>query len=231
MNPPKYIIWLLDHLLKEIYADEIIGDLYEWCDLRSPNSTNKQIHFYALKVLFGSFRLKKLKSTQNILKGLTNSTMANNQLRMSVKALLNNKLFTAINLIGLTISFTAFIFIYSYISYEKSYDQFHSKKENIYRVIKNYKESGEMVRSTPSPLANAFLRQFDVSIQFARFGQDPVVSSIGKNNYYEENFYWGDSSIFTTFTIPFKYGDPENVLKGQIAWLSLPVRQRNTLET
>ncbi|WP_258099279.1 ABC transporter permease [Marinoscillum pacificum] len=214
MNPPKYIIWLLDHLLKEIYADEIIGDLYEWCDLRSPNSTYKQMHFYALKVLFGSFRLRKLKSTQNILKGLTNSTMANNQLRMSVKALLNNKLFTAINLIGLTISFTAFIFIYSYISYEKSYDQFHSKKENIYRVIKNYKESGEMVRSTPSPLANAFLQQFDGSIQFARFGQDPVVSSIGKNNYYEENFYWGDSSIFTTFTIPFKYGDPENVLKG-----------------
>ena len=213
MNPPKYIIWLLDHLLKDIYADEIIGDLYEWCDLNSQTNARLQIHIYALKVLSGSIKLRKLKSTQNILKGLTNSTMAHNQLRMSVKALLNNKLFTVINLIGLTVSFAAFIFIYSYIRYEKSYDGYHVNKNNIYRIIKNYKESGDLVRSTPSPLAQAFLRHFDGSIQFARFGQDPVIASIEDNKYYEENFYWGDSSIFTTFTIPFKYGDPNNVLK------------------
>ncbi|MDR2285792.1 MAG: FtsX-like permease family protein [Sphingobacterium sp.] len=73
------------------------------------------------------------------------------------RGLLNNKLFTLLNIVGLALGFTAFILAYQYINREKSYDRWNSNYENIYRVGLTYE--GKHIAQTPSSLAKAIQRQ------------------------------------------------------------------------
>src|SRR5687768_8513505 len=44
------------------------------------------------------------------------------------------KLFSTINLLGLTVSFASTILIYLYVQHELSFDNFHSHTDRLYRV-------------------------------------------------------------------------------------------------
>jgi putative ABC transport system permease protein len=64
--------------------------------------------------------------------------MIRNLFVMFVRNLLRKKLFSAINLLGLTVSITATILIYLYVSYEFSYDGFHRNSERLFRVNQTF---------------------------------------------------------------------------------------------
>ncbi len=58
----------------------------------------------------------------------------NKNLKYSLRRMWNNKLFTAVNLFGLTIGIAAFLVLFIYTNNEKSFDKHFSDSENIYRV-------------------------------------------------------------------------------------------------
>lgn len=60
--------------------------------------------------------------------------MTNRNLKYSLRLMWNNKLFTIINLFGLTIGISAFLVLFVYTSNEKSFDRHFVEAENIYRV-------------------------------------------------------------------------------------------------
>ena len=63
----------------------------------------------------------------------------------TIRLLMKNKTMFFINLIGLSIGFTCAFIILSYLIDQTSYDQFHKKKDRIYRVLnhsKSYKTNG-----------------------------------------------------------------------------------------
>jgi len=68
--------------------------------------------------------------------------MFRNHLKLVFRRLRKERLFTFVNIFGLTIGLTAFLLISLYVRDELSYDQFHSNKENIYRVISEYEKRG-----------------------------------------------------------------------------------------
>jgi putative ABC transport system permease protein len=52
-----------------------------------------------------------------------------------------NKVFTILNLLGLSVGMAAFMLLLQYVVYERSFDSFHENSENIYRVrYDNYLE-------------------------------------------------------------------------------------------
>src|SRR5688572_6743094 len=55
-------------------------------------------------------------------------------LTYALRTLERNRLFTAVNVLGLAIGLTAFILIMLYVRYEYSFDSFHNSPESIYRV-------------------------------------------------------------------------------------------------
>jgi len=57
------------------------------------------------------------------------------------------RVFTFINLIGITLGMSSFILIMKYASIELSYDQNHTKKDRIYRVQLDRYNQGEFVYS------------------------------------------------------------------------------------
>lgn len=60
--------------------------------------------------------------------------MWRNYLRTGIRMLLNRKLFSGINIIGLTAGITVFMFIVMYVQHEFSYDKFVEKRTQIYRL-------------------------------------------------------------------------------------------------
>lgn len=61
--------------------------------------------------------------------------MIKNYLKIAFRSLVKNKAFTLINIFGLFIGLTAFLLIYSYVSFEKSYDKYHAGADRIYRMV------------------------------------------------------------------------------------------------
>lgn len=64
-------------------------------------------------------------------------------IKNSTRHLLRNKLFTALNILGLTIGISACWVIYKYTSYELSYESGMPEAKNTYRLVSQFGESGK----------------------------------------------------------------------------------------
>ena len=59
--------------------------------------------------------------------------LAKNYLRTTIRNISKNKVYSALNIMGLALGIAACLFILQYVSYERSYDKFHTHNENLYR--------------------------------------------------------------------------------------------------
>ena len=67
--------------------------------------------------------------------------MFRNYLKTALRNLSRHKSNSFINIAGLTVGFAAFLLIFLVIQYEQSFDNFHPKKNNIYRLVRNGKNA------------------------------------------------------------------------------------------
>ena len=77
--------------------------------------------------------------------------MLKNYFKTAFRNLLRNKSYTAINVFGLAIGITVCLTIFLVIQFETSFDNFHSKKDRIYRVLTEFKDLQEPVIVQVSP--------------------------------------------------------------------------------
>src|SRR5204863_7491512 len=64
--------------------------------------------------------------------------MLKNYILLFVRNLKRQRLFSIINLLGLTVSITSTLLIYLYVRHEFSYDRFHNHAERIYRINQTF---------------------------------------------------------------------------------------------
>jgi len=60
--------------------------------------------------------------------------MVKNYLKVALRSILKNKVFSIINILGLALGAASFLLIVQYVHFERSYDRFHTDAERIYRV-------------------------------------------------------------------------------------------------
>ena len=58
-------------------------------------------------------------------------------LKFAFRQLQKNKVFSFVNIIGLSLSMVACLLIYKYVSFEKSYDNYHTEVDKVYRVYRH----------------------------------------------------------------------------------------------
>ena len=83
--------------------------------------------------------------------------MIKNYFKTALRMFWKNKVFTAINIIGLAIGISAALVIYLIVNYDFSFDKFEKNGDSIYRVVSNYTSDGESYKSSgvPYPMWNA----------------------------------------------------------------------------
>ncbi|NOX46821.1 MAG: FtsX-like permease family protein [Chlorobi bacterium] len=143
--------------------------------------------------------------------------MFKNYLLTAVRFLKRNKLFTLINLGGLSIALACSFFILVYVLNEISYDKSHLKRDRIYRVISHSKSFESTSPGTPFLFAPTLKKDFpEVETACrARILSGLELEQTGEF-VYERRPVSADPEIFDIFTIPLVSGNPEqNLLENE----------------
>src|ERR1700750_2060678 len=73
--------------------------------------------------------------------------MLKNYFKIAFRSFWKHKLFTFINVIGLTIGISASLVIYLIVHYDFTFDKFQKDGDRIYRVVSNFKFQGNINHS------------------------------------------------------------------------------------
>lgn len=141
--------------------------------------------------------------------------MLRNFLKIALRNLLKNKISSLINLIGLSVGLASCIIIFLYIMQELSYDDFHTNKNNIYRVgiIKESPTAYSKKSQTPMPAGPALDGSFPEVNKVCRvFFSDNDNFEYGEKNIVENNLIFADSTFFEVFSFELLYGTKKNIL-------------------
>jgi len=120
-----------------------------------------------------------------------------------------------LNIGGLAIGLTSFIFISLYVINELSYDRFHTNYENIYRIkIVGRMAGGELDQAiTAAPMAQAMLKDYPEVLQATRVrGWGDWLIRVGEKKFNEEGVLFADSTFFNVFGFKLLKGDPGTAL-------------------
>ena len=142
--------------------------------------------------------------------------MLKNYYKVAIRNILKYKMFSAINILGMSIGVTSCLMIILYVTHELSYDTFHSDANRIYQVGLNGKIGGQDIRvsNTCPPMAEALVAdipEVEAATRIAQMNQ-PVVKN-GEKIFTEEKVFFADSNFFEFFSYRLKEGDIKTALK------------------
>lgn len=128
-----------------------------------------------------------------------------------------NKLFSFINLIGLSVGIAAVLLIGIYFQNELSYDNFHKNKDSLYRVGFEFFNKGKSLGKGPvftPPFGPDAQSEFPEIQSFCRISEHhEVFITKGENKIKSSNICFADSSFFKLFSFKLCSGNPITVLK------------------
>jgi len=138
--------------------------------------------------------------------------MLRNHIKVALRQLARQKGYSFIKIMGLTIGMACFILIGLWVRDELSFDQFHQKKERIFRIL-NKTASGDLIPSPTYALAPALKSLYPEVEEFSRvwFWHSSLVKH-GDKSFEEDRIYMADPGFFRMFSFPFVKGDPETAL-------------------
>ena len=140
--------------------------------------------------------------------------MIKNYLKIAFRNLWRHKVYSFINIMGLTVGITACFLIFLYVRFELSYDKFHTKADRIYRLVCDTKTPTETLYEsiTSAPMAINIKRDFPEVEAAVRLETTSFLVRRGDKKFQEERSLYADSSFFETFDFPLIKGDPKKAL-------------------
>ena len=141
--------------------------------------------------------------------------MLKNLFVIALRKIIKEKIYSAINILGLTIGITCSMFLLLYVLDELSFDRYHSKADKIYRIVSNIKEPDNAFTWAVAqiPLADELRDNYPAVENAVRFfGTGRNLYKYGDQQFYEEGFYLADSTVFDMFDYEFISGDKNTAL-------------------
>ncbi len=141
--------------------------------------------------------------------------MNNLLLKVLLRNILKKKFLTSVQIGGLIIGFSIFIFLLVKINYEYSYDNFWKASQSIYRLGLNLKyEDGRVINSAKNFHGSSELLEAEVPGVAAHCNMAPDVITV----FYQEktmqdvNWFWSDTTFFDVFERKFIYKATDHIL-------------------
>ena len=144
--------------------------------------------------------------------------------KMATRSLTRDKVFSSINVLGLSVSMVVCILILQYVRFELSYDDFHHQADNIYRVATKVTLQNQVINHEantyegisealkidfPEVTASTTIRQYDSDRNFIRYERDDKkLAALQSFKALEV-----DSTFFNVFSFGLLEGDASMVLQ------------------
>jgi putative ABC transport system permease protein len=139
--------------------------------------------------------------------------MLKNYFKIAWRNLMKSKVFSFINIFGLTTGITVCLMIFLFIINEFSFDNFHKNGDNIYRVMRSFDKNKSAAPWLSGPYAPALLNDFPGEIKKTiRIMPDNDLISYNNRPFNERKVYIVDSNFFTFFSFPLIKGNPATAL-------------------
>ena len=136
-SPPKWADKLLEWYCRPSVLEDLQGDLYEFYEKNLiEKGPRKARIIYVLDVI--KFMRPYTVKNFEIFNNLTQFIMFKNYFKTSVRSIARNKLFSAINVIGLAISMSICLIMITFLTELYSFDNFHENGDRMYRVKTTY---------------------------------------------------------------------------------------------
>ncbi len=148
--------------------------------------------------------------------------MIKNYLKTAWRNLLRNKSYAGINIVGLAIGIAACLLLFLVVQFETSFDNFHSNKDQIYRVVtlSHGPDGAHLDGGTPMPLSDGLRLDFPQLKQVCSIMQnDGSHYSVGNGSnegtvkkFKEDLAYYADPQFFQIFDFKWLAGDKRTAL-------------------
>ena len=143
--------------------------------------------------------------------------MLKNLLKVAIRNIGKDRIYSLLNILGLTLGITCSLFLFLYLLNELSYDKFHTEKDRIYRVVTHFTETDNQFTwpSAQIPLAQELKEkysQIEHAVRFIGAGRELFENPERDVRFYEEDFRYVDSTVFEVFDFPLLSGDPATAL-------------------
>ena len=140
--------------------------------------------------------------------------MFRNYVKTAVRSLLRNKRYLVINISGLSVGIAVCLIIFLVINYEKSFDEFHTKKDRIYRILTKGTD-GDSTSAVPFPVPTALKSDFPQFEEVCGIFSvtDVQVLVMDANGHPSKKFkekgnaFFAEPSFFRIFDFPLLAGD------------------------
>ncbi len=209
--PQRFIEWYCRPELSE----DLLGDLNEYFDrnVQTKGLRRARLIYFIDAIKF--LRLYTIRKPKNHYP-LNSWIMIGSYVKTSMRNAMRNKLFSAINIVGLAISMTVGLLLIGFLHDVKSYDQFNQNASRIYRLVTNPEVPGQDWGgfATTSIKAGRDIRERASSIEavaMVRRGFEGVAQIDSKKLPIEG--LWAEQSLFKIFTLPFVHGNPNTALQ------------------
>ncbi len=96
--------------------------------------------------------------------------MFRNYLRVAWRSIVKNKVFSVVNILGLSLGIAVSLLLWQYIHQEQTYDQFHGDYQQVYRVTTHWGDDpkSDIYATTPPPLRDVIQAEVPEVRQAAR---------------------------------------------------------------
>jgi len=154
---------------------------------------------------------------------LTGKDMFRNYFKIAWRNIIRHKTYSVINVAGLAVGFAAFLLIFLVVRYEQSFDEFHTHKNQLYRLVRvDLKPGRKSYRmGVPFPVAPSLRSNLPQLVNAGAIVRDEFVQVIIKDNgssttkrfREEEGVFFAEPQFFDMFSFPLVAGEYRNSLK------------------
>ncbi|OJV16733.1 MAG: cell division protein FtsX [Dyadobacter sp. 50-39] len=141
--------------------------------------------------------------------------MLRNYFKIAFRNLWKHKIFSLINIMGLTVGMSACLLISIYVNFELTYDAFHTKSDRIYRLVTDVITPSETIHAgiTSWAYGPTIKQDFPEVEAYTRINGGSFLVRKGDIKFQEEATVFADSSFFRVFDFKLIQGDPNTALK------------------
>src|SRR4030095_3951745 len=143
--------------------------------------------------------------------------MIQNSLKIGLRQIRKNKLYSSINVIGLALGISCLLLALLYVKDEQSFDVFHANNPNLYRitttVVTNKEDGKHTVGGTGQVQAPIFKAEVPEIREYTRIWGGDIFGEVNANEKsLNLRMLFVDPTFFKVFSFPLIHGNPDNVL-------------------
>ncbi|HEY0652594.1 MAG TPA: ABC transporter permease [Chryseosolibacter sp.] len=216
-EPPRIALRFLKWFCRPEYHADIEGDLLEYYEKRTQTHGTTRANWQLFKDVLFLFRPGIIRSA-SLQQPITSNGMIKSYFVTGWRNLLKSKLYSSLNVLGLTFGMVCFLLIGLYVYDELTFDSQHTQRDRIYRVItheKNPSNEATTVAAAGYMLAEESRQSFpevESTTRMQRLGRANLVDPDNPVNI-QETVTVADEYFLQIFDFPLLEGDRKTALK------------------